>query len=74
VKKTARQRQLLRFPVCSPLPATKQLNGGMAASMDNVANVFDEMGTRHPFFLYFFLSIFLEDLYIPVYHISIVTE
>jgi hypothetical protein len=49
VNTTAGQRQLPRVPVCSPL-AIKELNAGIAASMDNEANVFDEMGTRYPFF------------------------
>jgi len=52
VKTTAGQRQLPSVPVCSPLPATKELNAGIAASMDNEANVFDEMGTRYLFFVF----------------------
>jgi len=42
---------------------TNKLDAGIAASMDNEANVFDDMGTK-VFFLYFFHSFFLDDLYI----------
>ncbi|XP_066390169.1 uncharacterized protein [Miscanthus floridulus] len=46
VKTTAGQRRLPPVPVCSPLPATNELSAGIASSMDNEANVFDEMETR----------------------------
>jgi len=60
-------------PVCSPLSATVDLIAGVDAFVDDVLNVFGEMGTMYASFslLLFSLSIFPFNIWLLFYIVPI---